>query len=58
MKSQEIRRPRSPAATSTPPDTPQEKPYTDLVCGMKAAANPEKSAVHGGRPTTSVVLAV
>ncbi len=23
-----------------------EKPYTDPVCGMKVAANPEKSAVH------------
>ena len=49
MKSQEIHRPRSPAAASTPPDTPQEKPYTDPVCGMKAAANPEKSAVHEGQ---------
>ncbi len=25
-----------------------DKPYTDPVCGMKAAANPEKSAVHEG----------
>ncbi len=26
-----------------------EKPYTDPVCGMKAAANPEKSATHDGQ---------
>ena len=27
---------------------PDPKPYTDPVCGMKAAANPEKSVVHEG----------
>ena len=49
MKSQEIRRPRSAAPTVSPADAPQEKPYTDPVCGMKAAANPEKSATHDGQ---------
>ena len=49
MKSQEISRPRSASATVSPPDAPQEKPYTDPVCGMKAAANPEKSATHDGQ---------
>jgi len=49
MKSQEIRRPRSASATVNPPDAPQEKPFTDPVCGMKAAANPEKSATHEGQ---------
>ena len=49
MKSQEIRRPRSAAPTVSPADAPQEKPYTDPVCGMKAAANPEKSAEHDGQ---------
>jgi len=49
MKSQEIRRPRSAAPTVSPADAPQEKPYTDPVCGMKAAANPEKSAEHEGQ---------
>ena len=49
MKSQEIRRPRSAAPTVSPTDAPQEKPYTDPVCGMKAAANPEKSAEHDGQ---------
>jgi hypothetical protein len=52
MKSQEIRRPRSAAPTVNPSDAPQEKPYTDPVCGMKAAANPEKSANTTVRPTT------
>ena len=49
MKSQEIRRPRPASATISQPDAPQEKPYTDPVCGMKAAANPEKSAEHDGQ---------
>jgi heavy metal translocating P-type ATPase len=49
MKSQEISRPRSASATVSPPNAPQEKPYTDPVCGMKAAANPEKSATHDGQ---------
>jgi len=49
MKSQEISRPRSASATVSPPDAPQEKPYTDPVCGMKAAANAEKSATHDGQ---------
>ena len=49
MKSQEISRPRSASAAVSPPDAPQEKPYTDPVCGMKAAANPEKSATHDGQ---------
>ena len=60
MKSTELRRPPSKAtATSsshqTTPHTHEHKavdsktdskPYTDPVCGMKAAANPEKSATH------------
>jgi heavy metal translocating P-type ATPase len=49
MKSQEISRPRSASATVSPPNASQEKPYTDPVCGMKAAANPEKSATHDGQ---------
>ena len=49
MKSQEIRRPRASSPATTSADTPPEKPYTDPVCGMKAAANPEKSAVHDGQ---------
>ena len=61
MKATELRRPQaSPAepqirevqrrgAKSTPPATSEDKPYTDPVCGMKAAANPEKSAVHAGQ---------
>ena len=60
MKSTELRRPQaSPAkpqirevqrrgATSAP-ITAEDKPYTDPVCGMKAAANPDKSAVHDGQ---------
>ena len=61
MKSTELRRPQaSPAkpqirevqrrgATSAPTAAPEDKPYTDPVCGMKAAANPDKSAVHAGQ---------
>lgn len=37
------RRATSPAASA------EDKPYTDPVCGMKAAANPDKSAVHEGQ---------
>ena len=57
MKAQEIsRRPKKQAdahsdghdghshAASHP--AVDDKPYTDPVCGMKAAANPDKSAVH------------
>ena len=63
MKSTELRRPPPKAATS--PSSVQtsahshthaavdsksdDKPYTDPVCGMKAAANPEKSATHEGK---------
>ena len=46
MKSQELRRPAPKAAPAPVP--PQDKPFTDPVCGMKAAANPEKSAHHAG----------
>jgi heavy metal translocating P-type ATPase len=61
MKSTDLRRPQaSPAkpqirevqrrgATSAPTATPDDKPHTDPVCGMKAAANPDKSAVHAGQ---------
>ena len=31
-----------------PANAPEDKPYTDPVCGMKAAANPDKSAIHAG----------
>lgn len=60
MKSQELRRPVSkPAASSccgnahphehtSAESKPEAKPYTDPVCGMKAAANPEKMASHEG----------
>lgn len=60
MKSQELRRPVSKPAASSCCDNahPHEhasaekklddKPYTDPVCGMKAAANPEKMATHDG----------
>ena len=58
MKSKELRRPVSkPAVTSCcnneqphthAPASVEDKPYTDPVCGMKAAANPEKMATHAG----------
>ena len=63
MKSTELRRP-PPKATATPSSAQtsthshthaavdsksDDKPYTDPVCGMKAAANPEKSATHEGK---------
>ena len=60
MKSQELRRPVSKPAASSCCDNahphehssaekkPEDKPYTDPVCGMKAAANPEKMATHDG----------
>ncbi len=63
MKSTELRRP-PPKATTTPSSAQtsthshthaavdsksDDKPYTDPVCGMKAAANPEKSATHEGK---------
>lgn len=60
MKSQELRRPVSKPAVSSCCDNahphehasaekkPEDKPYTDPVCGMKAAANPEKMATHEG----------
>jgi heavy metal translocating P-type ATPase len=59
MKSQELRRPMpkaTPAAccANTEPHThttanTDDKPHTDPVCGMKAAAHPEKSATHLGK---------
>jgi heavy metal translocating P-type ATPase len=37
------------AASHTPaPVVESDKPYTDPVCGMKAAADPSKSATHAG----------
>ncbi len=60
MKSQELRRPVSKPAASSCCDNahphehanaekkPEDKPYTDPVCGMKAAANSEKMATHDG----------
>ncbi len=58
MKAQEIsRRPKKEQASSSSGHEGHshaavaaldDKPYTDPVCGMKAAANPEKSAVHEG----------
>ena len=61
MKSTELRRPQKTSAeprirevqrrstTSTANAAPEDKPYTDPVCGMKAAANPNKSATHDGQ---------
>ena len=63
MKSTELRRPPPKAATTPSPEQTSahshahaavdsksdDKPYTDPVCGMKAAANPEKSATHEGK---------
>ncbi|MCE2858400.1 MAG: heavy metal translocating P-type ATPase [Oxalobacteraceae bacterium] len=61
MKSTELRRPQASAAepqirevkrrggTPATTPTPEDKPHTDPVCGMKAAANPDKSAVHAGQ---------
>ncbi len=59
MKAQEIsRRPKKEQASSSSGHEGHshaavaaldDKPYTDPVCGMKAAANPEKSAVHEGQ---------
>jgi len=59
MKAQEIsRRPTKEPAASDGHDghshaaaqpVVDDKPYTDPVCGMKAAANPDKSAVHDGQ---------
>lgn len=61
MKSTELRRPqaspvepqirevRRRGATPAPTAAPDNKPHTDPVCGMKAAANPDKSAIHAGQ---------
>jgi heavy metal translocating P-type ATPase len=61
MKSTDLRRPQaSPiepqirevkrrGATPVPTAALDDKPYTDPVCGMKAAANPDKSAVYAGQ---------
>lgn len=59
MKSTELRRPMPKAAAASccsqtephshDPQTTDSKPYTDPVCGMKAAANPEKSATYQGQ---------
>ena len=59
MKSTELRRPPSKAtvtssshqtiAHSHEHEAIDSKPFTDPVCGMKAAANPEKSATHAGK---------
>ena len=55
MKTQELRRPMPKAAPAACCDskephthTSDDKPHTDPVCGMKAAANPEKSATYQG----------
>ena len=42
----EVQRRGAAPVAATPPE---QKPYTDPVCGMKAAANPDKSAVHDGQ---------
>lgn len=60
MKAQEIsRRPKKEPASGdsglaghshgTAQPAVDDKPYTDPVCGMKAAINPDKSAVHDGQ---------
>jgi P-type Cu+ transporter len=37
-----------PDAENTPVNAQDDKPHIDPVCGMKAAANPAKSAIHDG----------
>jgi P-type Cu+ transporter len=37
-----------PAAENMPVNAEDDKPHIDPVCGMKAAANPEKSVTHNG----------
>lgn len=60
MKAQEIsRRPKKEPASGgsgheghsreAMQETVDDKPFTDPVCGMKAAINPDKSAVHDGQ---------
>ncbi len=61
MKSTELRRPQKSStepqirevqrrtATSAPDSASEDKPYIDPVCGMKAAANPDKCAIHAGQ---------
>jgi Cu2+-exporting ATPase len=61
MKSTELRRPQKSStepqirevqrrtATSAPHSASEDKPYIDPVCGMKAAANPDKCAIHAGQ---------
>ncbi len=60
MKSQELRRPlpkpapasccgNSEAHDHSSAPSPGDKPFTDPVCGMKAAANPDKSASYEGK---------
>ena len=59
MKTQEIsRRPKTAPASSDGGDkgdghaisrSADDRPHTDPVCGMKAATDPEKSAVHEGQ---------
>ena len=61
MKSTELRRPKASPAEShirevrrrggmpEPTTAPVDQPYTDPVCGMKAAGNPDKSAIHAGQ---------
>jgi heavy metal translocating P-type ATPase len=61
MKSTELRRQQTSStepqirevqrrtATSAPATAAEDKPYIDPVCGMKAAANPDKCAIHAGQ---------
>ncbi len=61
MKSTDLRRPTKKAESASccgghahdhdhaPAATAVDKPYTDPVCGMKAAANPEKMATYDGQ---------
>ncbi len=63
MKSTDLRRPSKKAEAgaccghdqahadelAAAPSAAIDKPYTDPVCGMKAAANPEKMATHDGQ---------
>ncbi len=61
MKSTELRRPQKSStepqirevqrrtATSAPDSASEDKPYIDPVCGMKAAANPDKCTIHAGQ---------
>ena len=45
----QIREVRRHGTASAPATASEDKPYIDPVCGMKAAANPDKCAIHAGQ---------